>query len=99
MAGDNETTRTPADDESGLPERLTFTFEYEKQPGHIFLETVRLEARDGKTRQLEKAFFQSGGDHDGRLRSAIDRGAVEAMYRLAALLAMEVQRSTRQDEA
>jgi hypothetical protein len=98
MAANYETTPIPEDGESGSLERLTFTFEYEKQPGHIFLETVRLEARDGKTRQVEKAFFQSGGDHDGQLRSVIDRGAVEAMYRLAALLAMEVQRSARKDE-
>ena len=99
MAAELETNPEPAEHESGSPQRLTFTFEYERQPGQIYLATVRLEARDGKTRQVEKAFFQSGGDHDGRLRSAIDRGAVEAMHRLAALLAVVDQRSAHQDGA
>ena len=41
------------------PERLVYTFEWEGMLGHILLETITLEDRDGKTVLTDALIFQS----------------------------------------
>ena len=69
------------------PERIVNTFEYEGTPGHVALETARLEALpDGKTRYTASSVFQSVADRDGMVRSGMETGARESMERFADLL-------------
>ena len=89
----------PEDRQVSPSGRFTITFEYEKEPGQIFLETLRFEACDGKTEQTEKTVFQSVDDHKGLIRMAIDQGVTETIHRLAALLTLDMQRSAHNIEA
>jgi uncharacterized protein YndB with AHSA1/START domain len=62
------------------------TFEFEGFPGHISLETLTLEERDGKTISHTNVAFQSIEDRDGMLQSGMERGFNESMDRLEELL-------------
>ncbi len=68
------------------PERLVYTFEFEGTPGHVLLETVTFEDRNGKTMLTDQSVFQSVKDRDGMLQSGMEAGASKSMDRLAALL-------------
>ena len=69
------------------PERLVYTFEYEGMPGHILIETVRLEKQlDGNTKVTVTDSFQTRKDRDGMLQSGMEKGARESMERLEELL-------------
>jgi uncharacterized protein YndB with AHSA1/START domain len=68
------------------PERLVYTFEYEGMPGHILLETITLEERDGKTTVIDSSVFQSVEDRDGMLQSGMETGANESWDQLEELL-------------
>ncbi|WXG43882.1 MAG: SRPBCC family protein [Promethearchaeati archaeon SRVP18_Atabeyarchaeia-1] len=68
------------------PERLVSTFEFEGMPGHVSLETVKLEEQDGKTKLTATSVFQTVEDRDAMLKSGMEEGAVETMDRLAELL-------------
>jgi uncharacterized protein YndB with AHSA1/START domain len=63
------------------------TFEFEGFPGHVSLETLTLEDRDGKTLVGTNVVFQSIADRDGMLQSGMERGYNESMDRLEELLA------------
>jgi uncharacterized protein YndB with AHSA1/START domain len=69
------------------PARLVYTFEWEGMPGHILLETITLEERDGKTLVTDASVFQSVADRDGMLQSGMEGGATESWDRLEDLLA------------
>ena len=64
------------------PERLSYTFEWEGLPGHISLETITLEERNGKTTSVDVVRFDSKEDRDGMLQSGMTSGASESMDRL-----------------
>lgn len=68
------------------PERIVQTFEFEGMPGHVSLETVRLEAQGGKTKWTTTAVYQSVEDRDGMVQSGMEGGAIELMDRLAELV-------------
>ncbi len=68
------------------PDRLSYTFEFEGMPGHVLLETVNFEERDGKTKLTVTSLFQSAEDRDGMLQSGMEQGASESQDRLAELL-------------
>jgi uncharacterized protein YndB with AHSA1/START domain len=68
------------------PERLVFTFEFEGMPGHVLLETVTFEARDGKTVLRDSSVFQSVADRDGMLQSGFEGGTTISWNRLDELL-------------
>jgi uncharacterized protein YndB with AHSA1/START domain len=67
-------------------ERIIFTFEWEGMPGHVLLETVTFEERDGKTTITDALVFQTVADRDGMIQSGMERGAVDSWNRLEALL-------------
>jgi uncharacterized protein YndB with AHSA1/START domain len=69
------------------PERLVYTFEFEGMPGHIVVDTLTFEERDGKTTLTARSLFASVEDRDGMLESGMESGAVESWDRLAELLA------------
>ena len=68
------------------PERLVYTFEYEGMPGHILLETVAFEERDGRTLVTDTAVYQSVEDRDGMLQTGMEEGAGETWDRFEELL-------------
>lgn len=68
------------------PERIVYTFEWEGMPGHVLLETITFEEKDGKTLMTDSSIFQSVADRDGMLSSGMEGGAKESMDRLAALV-------------
>jgi len=55
-------------------------------PGHVSLETARLEDQDGKTMWTTIAVYQSVEDRDGMVQSGMEGGAIELMDRLAELV-------------
>jgi uncharacterized protein YndB with AHSA1/START domain len=57
------------------PERLTMTFEYEGDPGHIAVQTIVLEERDGRTYLTGTTRFDSRADRDGMMDSGMEAGA------------------------
>ncbi|KXK21787.1 MAG: activator of Hsp90 ATPase 1 family protein [Chloroflexi bacterium OLB15] len=69
------------------PERLVYTFEYEPMEGHVMMETITLETRDGKTIVHDSSVFQTVADRDGMIQSGMEWGANESMDRLEELLA------------
>ncbi len=68
------------------PERIVQTFEFEGMPGHVSLETARLEDQGGKTKWTTITVFQSVEDRDGMIQSGMEEGALELMDRLAELV-------------
>lgn len=68
------------------PERLIFTFEWEGLPGHVALETVTLEERDGRTRIIDASVFQTVEDRDGMLQSGMEEGANDSWDRLEEII-------------
>jgi uncharacterized protein YndB with AHSA1/START domain len=68
------------------PERLVYTFEWEGMPGHILLETITMEERDGKTLVTDSSVFQSVEDRDGMIESGMEEGAAHTYDRFEELL-------------
>jgi len=68
------------------PEWLAYTFEFSGMPGHVLLETVTFEARNGKTKVTAHALFDTIRQRDGMLKSGMEQGAAESWDRLAELL-------------
>jgi uncharacterized protein YndB with AHSA1/START domain len=72
-------------------ERVVQTFEFEGMPGHIAVDTMTLEEKDGKTIVTTTSSFSSKEDRDGLLSSGMEAGANQSYDALDALLA-ELQR-------
>lgn len=68
------------------PERVVSTFEYEGLPGHVSVETMTLEEKDGRTTLTAHSVFASREDRDGILQSGMESGARESYDRLDELL-------------
>ena len=68
------------------PERIVQTFEFDGFPGHVSVETLRLEDLSGRTRMTVTSQFDSVEDRDGMLQSGMEKGAGESYDRLAAYL-------------
>src|SRR4029077_19807020 len=68
------------------PERGVQTCEFEGAPGHVALETMRLEDLGGKTRLVQQSVFQTVADRDMMLQTGMQTGATETNDRLAELL-------------
>jgi uncharacterized protein YndB with AHSA1/START domain len=68
------------------PEQIVQTFEFEGMPGHISVETMRLEDLGTRTRMTVTSQFDSVEDRDGMLQSGMEKGAAESYDRLAAYL-------------
>jgi uncharacterized protein YndB with AHSA1/START domain len=73
--------------EPSLDGGVVRTFEFEGYPGHVSLETLTLEERDGKTLSRAVSVFQSVEDRDGMIASGMESGVNEGMEKLDALFA------------
>jgi uncharacterized protein YndB with AHSA1/START domain len=69
------------------PEGTVQTFEFEGMPGHVTLETLTMEERDGKTFVRTVSSFQSIEDRDGMVASGMERGVHDSHERMDELLA------------
>jgi uncharacterized protein YndB with AHSA1/START domain len=69
------------------PDGIVQTFEFEGVPGHVALDTLTLQERDGKTLLRSVSSFQSVEDRDGMVASDMERGVRESDERLGELLA------------
>ena len=69
------------------PERVVQTFEFERMPGHVVLETATLGERDGKTKLTVRSLFETTEDLEAMAQSGMEEGARETHDRLADLLA------------
>jgi len=69
------------------PDGFTQTFEYEGAPGHVSLERLTLEERDGKTIARTHSVFQSVEARNAMVESGMEGGMNEGFDRLDALLA------------
>jgi uncharacterized protein YndB with AHSA1/START domain len=68
------------------PDGIVQTFEFEGVPGHVSLDTVTLEERDGRTLVRSVTSFQSVEDRDGMVAAGMERGVRDSDERLAELL-------------
>jgi uncharacterized protein YndB with AHSA1/START domain len=62
------------------------TFEYEGAPGHVSLDTLTLEERDGRTTVRTSSVFQAVEDRDAMVLAGMEKGVTEGMERLEELL-------------
>jgi uncharacterized protein YndB with AHSA1/START domain len=68
------------------PERLVETWNFEAMPGHESVQTLKLEEKDGKTKVIATAAFQSVEDRDGMMKSGMEEATPEIMDSLGELL-------------
>lgn len=68
------------------PEQIVYTFEWEGLPGHVLMETVSFDEKDGITTLTDVSVFQSVEDRDGMIENGMEGGAQDSMDRLAELL-------------
>jgi uncharacterized protein YndB with AHSA1/START domain len=66
---------------------ITQTWEYEGWPGHVSLEGLTLEERDGRTTVRIRSVYQSVEDRDGMIQSGMESGVNEGYERLDELVA------------
>ena len=69
------------------PDGIVQTFEFEGVPGHVSLDTLTLQERDGKTLLRSVSSFQSVEDRDAMAASDMERGVRDSGERLEELLA------------
>lgn len=69
------------------PEGMVQTFEYEGYPGHVSLDTLTFEERDGRTIVRTNTVFQSVEARDGMMQSGMEYGVDDGYDRLDALIA------------
>ncbi len=62
------------------------TLEYQRAPGHVCLNTITFEERDGITTLRQNTVFQSVADRDGYVESGMEYGVTDSMDRLADLV-------------
>ena len=68
-------------------EGIVQTFEFEGMPGHVILEAITFEEKDGKTLMTDTSTFQTIEDRDGMLESGMEEGSNDSWRRLEELLA------------
>jgi uncharacterized protein YndB with AHSA1/START domain len=69
------------------PERIVQTYEFDRQPGSVYLNTITLEPRGSGTLLRQNTVFQSVEDRDGYVRGGMERGVHASMTKLDALTA------------
>ena len=68
------------------PDAMVQTFEFEGAPGHISLDTITLEERDGRTLLRGHSVYQSIEDRNAMVESGMETGLNEGFDRLQELL-------------
>ena len=73
--------------EPSLDGGVVRTFEFEGYPGHVSLETLTLEERDGRTVVRTNSVYQTVEARDGMIESGMESGVNEGYERLDEVLA------------
>jgi uncharacterized protein YndB with AHSA1/START domain len=68
------------------PQQMVQTFEYDGAPGHVSLDSLNLEERDGRTLMRARSVHQSIEARDAMVASGMEGGLSEGFERLDALL-------------
>ena len=68
------------------PDGMVQTFEFEGAPGHVSLDSVTFEERDGRTVLRGHSVFQSIEARDAMVQSGMERGLSEGYDRLDELI-------------
>ena len=68
------------------PERIVQTYEFDGQPGVVYLNTITFEESDGVTTLRQNTVFLSVEDRDFYLRTGMETGLRASMARLDALV-------------
>jgi uncharacterized protein YndB with AHSA1/START domain len=68
------------------PDRITQTYEFDRQPGVVYLNTITFEPADRGTLLRQVTVFQSVADRDGYVEAGMEHGAREGMDRLDELV-------------
>jgi uncharacterized protein YndB with AHSA1/START domain len=68
------------------PDGMVQTFEFEGAPGHVSLDSVTFEERDGRTVLRGHSVFQSVEARDAMVQSGMERGLNEGYDRLDELI-------------
>jgi uncharacterized protein YndB with AHSA1/START domain len=69
------------------PDAIVQTFEFEGAPGHVSMDTVTFEERDGRTTVRTNSLFQSVEARDAMVASGMGDGMSQGYERLDELLA------------
>lgn len=69
------------------PERITQTFEFDLAPGHVSLETITFEERDGRTISRVHSTYSSVEARDAMVQSGMQVGLDQGYAKLDTLLA------------
>jgi uncharacterized protein YndB with AHSA1/START domain len=69
------------------PDQMVQTFEFDGAPGHVSLESLRLDERDGRTVVRSHSVYQSVEARDAMAASGMAEGMNDGFMRLDALLA------------
>jgi uncharacterized protein YndB with AHSA1/START domain len=69
------------------PDSMVQTFEFEGWPGHVSLESLIFEEKDGKTILRNHSVYQTVEARDGMVESGMESGVNEGYERLEELLA------------
>jgi uncharacterized protein YndB with AHSA1/START domain len=69
------------------PDGIVQTFEYEGAPGHVALDTLTLEERDGKTLVRTNSVYQTVEARDAMVASGMEHGVNDGFDRLDELVA------------
>lgn len=69
------------------PDNMVQTFEFEAAPGHVSLDSITLEERNGRTVLRGHSVFQSVADRDAMVESGMETGIDEGYQRLDELVA------------
>lgn len=69
------------------PDRMVQTFEFEGAPGHVSLDTLTMEERDGRTILRGHSVFESVEDRDAMVAAGMSDGMEDGYNRLEELLA------------
>jgi uncharacterized protein YndB with AHSA1/START domain len=69
------------------PDSMVQTFEFEGAPGHVSLDTLTLEEKNGRTLARGRSVFQSVEDRDAMFQGGMADGMNEGYKRLDELLA------------
>ena len=68
-------------------DNMVQTFEFEGYPGHVSLDTMRLEELPGgRTKAMIHSVFQSIADRDGMIQNGMEKGVREGYERLDEIL-------------
>jgi uncharacterized protein YndB with AHSA1/START domain len=68
------------------PERIVQTYEFDRQPGVVYLNTITFEAQGDRTVLRQNTVFPSVAARDVYVRGGMERGVLASMAKLDALL-------------